>query len=67
MVVSTKERQQNNLMKISVIEVRLATRLIDLGFFTIRHLCNASDEELLAVQGINQEKLQAIRTYCAGG
>ena len=61
-----KRRQENNLMKISCINLRIATELIEAGFVTIRHLHTASDNDLLAIPGINAEKLAEIRAYCAG-
>ena len=60
------QRQRQNLMKVPGITARIANNLIEQGFFTLRVLRDTSDEELLAVQGIDQTKLQSIRDRCSG-
>ena len=59
------KRQQSNLMKLPGIDITLANNLIENNLVTIGVLRGASDEELLAVDGIDPIKLQAIRNHCA--
>lgn len=61
--VSTRDRKANVIARRGGLPRPLADRLMDAGFGLAREIRAASDEELLAVQGIGPGMLTKLRAW----